>query len=73
MSSLPASAVAQSVPAGLSSEREVEAFQRLFRAAYEGPTATREFTPSKSCDAMLGGFCLDTKSEDESQVYFAIL
>jgi hypothetical protein len=73
MSLLPASAVAQSIPAGLSSDKEVEAFQRLFRAAYEGTSAVKQFIPSNSCDAMLGGFSLDTKSNDDSRVYFAVL
>lgn len=73
MSLLTASAAAQSVPARTSSQRETEALQRLFRAAYEGNKTTRENTRSSSCDQMLGGFSLDTNSSDESRVYFAIL
>jgi hypothetical protein len=73
MSTLPASAPAQSLPAGFSSQSEVEAFQRLFRAAYEGARSRREYKTPSSCEAMLGGFSLDTKSSDESKVYFAVL
>jgi len=73
MSLLPASAAAQSAPAGLSSNRETEALQRLFRAAHTGKATLRENTPSSSCDQILAGFCLETRSSDESQVYFAIL
>ncbi len=73
MSFPPVSASAQSLPAGYSSKSEVEAFQRLFRAAYEGERSKREFAPSSSCDAMLGEFCLDNKADDGSKVYFAVL
>ncbi|MCC7531097.1 MAG: hypothetical protein IT342_21495 [Candidatus Melainabacteria bacterium] len=73
MSILSASAAAQSLPAGFSSESEAEALQRLFRAAYEGVRAKREFNPSSSCDAMLGEVSLDNSSDAESKVYFAIL
>jgi hypothetical protein len=73
MSNLSASASAQSLLAGFSSNSEVEAFQRLFRAAYEGALSKREFNPSSSCDVMLGGFSLDNSSDDESKVYFAVL
>ena len=73
MSTLPASAPAQSLPAGFSSQNEVEAFQRLFRAAYEGERSRREYKIPSSCEAMLGGFSLDTNSSEDSKVYFAVL